>query len=97
MLDALISLQLLHDVAAGWRIGENASYEHVRAPQRVTDHFTASEVFDLETQVAVSLVCLEQRVVGVGAEELHMDGREKKIQSVNAAPLIRDENLFIRK
>lgn len=64
-------MQLLHDVAVGWRAGENGSHEHVRAPQRMTDHFTASEVLDLEAQVAVSLVCFEQRDVGVGAEELH--------------------------
>lgn len=69
----LISLQLLHDVAAGWRVGENASYVHVSAPQRVTDHFTASEVFDLEAQVAVSLIRFEQRGVGVGAEKLHVE------------------------
>lgn len=59
-------------MAAGWSVGENGSDEHVRAPQRVTDHFTASQVFDLETQVPVSLVCLEQGVVGVRAEELRM-------------------------
>lgn len=74
MLRFFVPLQLLHDVAAGWRVGENGSDERVRAPQRVTDHFAASEVFDLETQVTVSLVRLEQRVVGVGAEELQAGG-----------------------
>lgn len=80
VLDALISLQLLHDVAAGRRVGENGSYKRVSAPQRVTDHFTASKIFDLETQVAITLVCFEQRVVGVRAEKLHVE-MVKKVKS----------------
>lgn len=67
------ALQLFHDNAVGWRIGEYCPYKYVCPPQRVPDHSAAAQVLDLESQATVSVIRLEQCVVGVWAKELKMN------------------------
>lgn len=67
------ALQLLHDKAAGWCIGEYCPHKNVCPPQRVPDHSAAAQVLDLKAQVTVSVIRLKQCVVGVWAKELGMN------------------------
>ena len=64
------ALKLLHNKAAGWRVGEYCPNKNVSPPQSVSDHSAAAQVLDLETQVAVPVIGLKQCVVGVRAKEL---------------------------
>ena len=52
------------------RVGEETADEGACAPYRVSDHFAAAKVLDLEAQLAVTLVRFKQRGVGVGSFEL---------------------------
>lgn len=67
------ALQLFHDKAVGWCIGEYCPYKNMCPPQWVPDHSAAAQVLDLESQVTVSVVRLKQCVVGVWAKELRMN------------------------
>lgn len=58
------------DDAAGGCTGEEGPHKHVCPPPSVSNDSAAAQILDLKAQMTEALVCLEQRVVGVRAEEL---------------------------
>lgn len=59
------ALQLLHNKAAGWCVGEYCPHKNMCPPQRVSDHSAAAQVLDLKAQVTVPVIRLKQCVVCV--------------------------------
>ena len=74
-----------------WSICEEAADKGACAPNRVSDHFAAAKVLNLEAQFAVALVCFKQWGVGVGSFELDRGGKKRAhFQSIRtAAPMKR--------
>lgn len=54
-------------------VGEEGAHKDVGPPRRVADGLAAAQVLDGKAQLLVSVVGLEQHVVGVSAEELQVD------------------------
>lgn len=59
MCRCLAALQLVHDEAVCWCIGEYCPHKYMCPPQQVTDHFAAAKVLNLEAQVTVPVICLK--------------------------------------
>jgi len=82
----LVTTQFSHDRAVGFSISENTSYNHMSAPEDMTNNFAAAKIINGKPQVAVAFICFKQSVVCVRSKKL--GGKKRRNFHVNISKSI---------